>query len=183
MKLYNACLPSVYKWFGCDTLEDRGYFMDFTKLESYSIEDLEKALANASPDSRNYDLIKPVLDAKRWHVDSENLARSELRVPVVNSNTMNISGSTFGNVAQISGSDGSSITQSTTSNDLKSLHEAIDRLLATVKSNRTIDADTKKEAQIEVDQAPGVKLAKSSQTRIASEKPWSGSRPPLVQLK
>ena len=48
--------------------------------------------------------------------------------PVANSNTMNITGSQVGNVAQVSGSDGSTINQSTTSNDIKSIHEAIDRL-------------------------------------------------------
>ena len=81
--------------------------------------------------------------------------------PVADSNTMNITGSTVGNIAQVSGSPGATVTQTTTTNDLKSVHEAIDRLLSTVKASPTIDADTKKDAEIEADQLKG-EVAKST---------------------
>jgi len=93
--------------------------------------------------------------------------------PVGNSNTLKITGSQVGNVAQVSGSDSAAINQSTTSNDLKSVHEAIDRLLATVKSTPTISADTKNDAQIEADQLKGeVGKSKPNPNRIKEALEW-----------
>ena len=93
--------------------------------------------------------------------------------PVGNSNTLNIKGSRVGNVAQVSDSDGATINQSTTSNDLKSVHEAIDRLLATVKSTPTISDDTKNDAQIEADQLKGeVGKTKPNPNRIKEALEW-----------
>jgi hypothetical protein len=93
--------------------------------------------------------------------------------PVGNSNTLKITGSQVGNVAQVSGSDSAAINQSTTSNDLKSVHEAIDRLLATVKSTPTISDDTKNDAQIEADQLKGeVGKTKPNPNRIKEALEW-----------
>src|SRR5260370_41541157 len=93
--------------------------------------------------------------------------------PVGNSNTMNITGSTVGNAAQVSGSPGATVTQSSTSNNLNSVHEAIDRLLATVKNSPTISADTKKDAQIEADQLKGeIDKSKPNPNRIKEALEW-----------
>ncbi len=93
--------------------------------------------------------------------------------PVVNTNRMEINNSTVGNAAQVSGSPGATVTQTSTSNELKSVHEAIDRLIATVKASPTIDADTKKDAQIEADQLKGeFNKTKPNPNRVKEALEW-----------
>ncbi|HEY1759729.1 MAG TPA: hypothetical protein VGG72_30440 [Bryobacteraceae bacterium] len=75
--------------------------------------------------------------------------------------------------AQLSGSPGATVTQTSTSNDLKSVHEAIDRLLATVKASPTIEVSTKNDAQIEADQLKGeVNKSKPNPNRITEALEW-----------
>jgi len=86
---------------------------------------------------------------------------------------MTIKNSTAENVAQMVGSHGSSINQSSVSNDLKTVLEAIDRLVATVKSSPTVSADAKKDCQIEADQLKGeLNKSKPNPNRLKEGLEW-----------
>lgn len=92
---------------------------------------------------------------------------------VANNNSLTVTNSTLANVAQIAGSHGSTVNQSNTTNDIKGIHEAIVHLLAAVKASPTIDADTKKDAQIEADQLKGeVTKSKPNPNRIKDALEW-----------
>jgi hypothetical protein len=93
--------------------------------------------------------------------------------PVVNTSTLNITNSQTGNVAQMTGSHGSTINQSEVSNDLSSVLAAIDRMMATVKNSPALRADVKKDAQIEADQLKGeINKSEPNPNRVKEALEW-----------
>ena len=84
-----------------------------------------------------------------------------------NTTKMEFHNSTVGNVAQVVGSHGTTITQNQGTADLQGVLSAIDRLVEAVKSHPSITPEAKNDAEIEADQLKGeVRKSKPNPTFI-----------------
>jgi predicted transcriptional regulator len=110
---------------------------------------------------------------KSLEVTEDEWLRKESGVPVANSTRIDIRDSNVGNIAQVSGSHGTSINQTQHSNDLQNLTAAIDRLVEAVKTNPSVKPDTKNDAEIEAGQLKGeLRKSKPNPGRIQEALEW-----------
>lgn len=95
--------------------------------------------------------------------------------PGENATRIDIRHANVGNIAQVSGSEETHITQGQSSHpaELRDLASAIDELADAIKANSSMPADVKNDAQIEADQLKGeLRKSKPSLSRIQQGIEW-----------